>query len=145
MRSAPAFLILALVACAPDSGTAEEQAASTTEPAAASGLSIFAGAGRDRFCLDPRAGRAGFITYGDGDANCSVRASVQQTGDRIAITPDGDQSCRIDGVLAGTQIRLGEVGPGCDYYCGPGADFAGRIFERSAGGTATDLAGDPLC
>lgn len=106
----------------------------------------FAGAGRDRLCLKEGEGRAGFITYGEGDANCSVSGAVQRAGERLTITPDGDAACRIEATLAGEQLTLGQASPACAYYCGPTASFSARQFARTATPQpVTDLAGDPLC
>ena len=139
------FLVpLLLTACG-------EQDASVTanQPAGAaaaqSAVQTFAGQGRDRLCLDERGGRAGLITYGQGDANCSIRGAVQRSGERITIAPDGDDSCRVAGTIAGNEVTLGPRTPGCAYYCGPTADYSGRSFTADNVAPVTDLAGDPLC
>lgn len=106
----------------------------------------YAGAGRDRLCLDEGRGRIGFITYGQGDMNCSVRGAVVRSGDRLSIAPDGDESCRVDATVDGERLALGPVSTSCGYYCGAGASFAGKAFTRSSPGSpAEDFAGDPLC
>lgn len=146
MRLILAPLALTLVAC----GTAAEEPAGQpveeNASAAAAGPSTFTGPGRDRLCLDERSGRAGFITYGSDNRNCSVIGAVQRNGSQLTITPEGDQTCRIEATLTGGEMRLGQVAESCAYYCAPGASFAGKSFRRSDGGErVTDLAGDPLC
>jgi hypothetical protein len=131
MRILP--LVVLLSACSPQA---------TQEPA---GRSLYVGEGRDRLC---RAGdRVGFITYGEGDANCSVRGRVDRAGEQLlAIFPDGDQDCRMELYEQGNSLRLGKVAATCAYYCGPDASFEGRAFtESSSASPAVDFAGDPLC
>ena len=109
-------------------------------------LTIFAGAGRNRLCLDEGAGRAAFITYGEGDANCTVQGAVQQTAGTSVLVPDGDTTCRIDLTLSGDMVRLGQASAACAYYCGPRSSFAGAEFRRSVTQQpVADHAGDPLC
>ncbi len=105
---------------------------------------LYAGEGRDRLCVAGQ--RGGFIAYGDGDANCSARGLVERTGDRLLLIPDGDADCRIEAALAGDRLTLGARSDACAYYCGPGADFAGKAFVQSPSASpAVDFAGDPLC
>ncbi len=105
---------------------------------------LYAGEGRDRLCIAGQ--RGGFIAYGDADANCSARGRVERSADRLVLIPDGDADCRIAATLAGDRLALGQRAPACEYYCGPGADFAGKAFTRSATASpAVDFAGDPLC
>lgn len=106
----------------------------------------YAGIGRDRLCLDEGAGRIGLITYGQGDVNCSVRGGVTRSAGRLSISPDGDESCRIDATLAGARLTLGGMSPSCAYYCGPDASYADKSFGLSDNNErVVDLAGDPLC
>ncbi len=131
MRALP--LVLLLSAC------------SSQVPEEPAGHALYAGDGRDRLC---RAGeRVGFITYGEGDANCSVRGRAVRAGEQIrAIIPDGDGDCRIELQTQGETLRLGKVAPACAYYCGPGASFEGKTFtENASASPAADFAGDPLC
>ena len=126
-------LVLLLSACSPEA--AEEHVERT----------LYVGEGRDRLC---RAGdRVGFITYGEGDANCSVRGRVDRAGEQLlTVVPDGDQDCRIELYEQGGSLRLGKVAAACTYYCGPGASFEGRVFRKnSSASAAVDFAGDPLC
>jgi hypothetical protein len=122
---------------------ATQAEATSPDPA----IAIYAGEARDRMCLaQGGSAKAGFITFGEGDANCSVRGAVQRSGDRLTIAPPGDESCRIEGRVSGDTVTLGPVAAACSYYCGPKASFAGKTFRRTAeAAPATDFAGDPLC
>ena len=136
---------LLLTACREQDAPAGNQS-SAPAAGAASGLRIYAGQGRDGLCLDERGGRAGLVTYGQGDANCSLAGTLQRAGDQLTIIPDGDGSCRVAATLAGGQVTLGPRAPECAYYCGPTADYWGRtLLAADAAGPVTDLAGDPLC
>ena len=127
--------ILFLAACS-------QQPAAEPEPELE--LELYAGQGRDRLCIS--GDRAGFISYGDGDANCSAKSRVERSGNRLTVIPAGDVNCRIDATLAGDAIRLGPRSAACAYYCGPDADYSGRAFIRQDGASpAVDFAGDPLC
>ena len=130
MRFLP--LILLLAACSP------------AAPEPSSERRLYAGEGRDRLC---RTGdRVGFIAYGEGDANCSVRGRLDRGENRLTLVPDGDADCRIEVREQGESLRLGDVAPACAYYCGPGASFAGKAFaENDSASLAVDFAGDPLC
>jgi len=114
-------------------------------PQAQAERTLFAGEGRDRLCSD--GDRAGFIAYGAGDANCSVRGRIERSEGRVALLPWGDRDCRIEVQLSGDSVRLGSRSEACAYYCGPGVDFTGRRFGKMNGNArdAKDLAGDPLC
>ena len=131
MRILPLALLLA--ACSPASPEPD------AEPL------LYAGGGRDRLCL--AGARVGFIAYGAGDTNCSVRGRAERAGEQsLTIVPDGDQDCRIDVQEQGGSLRLGRVAAACAYYCGPGASFEGKAFSRNASASpAVDFAGDPLC
>lgn len=124
---------LLLAACSPEA------------PEIPAGRALYAGEGSDRLCL--AGDRAGLITYGKGDANCSVRGRAERAGAQlVAIVPDGDPDCRIEAREADGSIRLGKAEASCTFYCGPGADFAGKAFTKSATASpAIDFAGDPLC
>ena len=105
---------------------------------------LYAGSGKDRLCID--GDRVGFIVHAAGGANCSVRGRLDQTGAAVAIIPAGDQECRIAAERLGDRFRLGPLTRACAYYCGPGADFSGQVFEAAPGASpAVDFAGDPLC
>jgi hypothetical protein len=144
MRPRLFLLALLLNACREQDVSTPNALASTA--AAESAVLTYAGQGRDRLCLDERAARVGLIIYGEADANCSLRGTVQRAGARITIKPDGDESCQIAGTIAGTQVSLGPRTPECAYYCGPTADYSGRSFTAVDGaGPVTDFAGDPLC
>lgn len=130
MRLLPLALLLA--ACSPQ--------ASDQPPE----RSLYAGEGRDRLCL--AGNRAGFIVYGKGDANCSARGRLERQGGIGSFVPDGDDDCRIALSFAGETVKFGPGQAACAYYCGPGADFAGKGFTRGySASPAVDFAGDPLC
>ena len=130
MRFWPVFLLLA--ACSP------EPPPPTPERA------IYAGQGRDRLCVE--GDRAGFVTYGAGEANCSARGRIERAGATASFRPDGDEDCRIAVTISGDRASLGPGQPSCSYYCGPGATFGGKSFSRDASASpAVDFAGDPLC
>ena len=101
-------LVLSLAACSPQA------------PKPATEHLLYAGEGRDRLCLAGQ--RGGFITYGDGDANCSARGRVERTGDRLLLIPVGDSDCRIEASVTGDRLTLGARTAACTYYCGPGAN-----------------------
>ena len=132
-----------LIACREQGPADGASPRSDAKQAEASALVTYAGAGRDRLCLNPQTGRAGFITYGEGNNNCSVRGAI---GDPNFIRPDGDTACTIIFNRDGESIQLLAGGPGCSYYCGPTASFAGKSFKKAeTAEPVTDLAGDPLC
>ncbi|RIX31918.1 hypothetical protein D3M59_02670 [Sphingomonas edaphi] len=131
-------------------------AACSQEPAP-SGLSagIFAGEGRDALCIagDPGVQRAGFITYGRGDANCSARGRIVAEGGGFALLPMGEGECRIPFAQDEAGVKIGPLPAACSYYCGPDVKADGKSFRRvSSGDSASassnpmvDLGGDPLC
>lgn len=119
-------------------------ACSSEAPRSPPERALFAGEGRDRLCLAGE--RVGFVTYGEGDANCTVQGRAEQSGEQMTITPDGDEDCRIEARREGGVISLKPLSAACDYYCGPGASFEGRSLEyEAAASPAVDFAGDPLC
>jgi hypothetical protein len=110
----------------------------------------FQGNGRDRLCIQ-RSGnsiRAGLITYGAGDTNCSATGAFVKAGADWVLVPAGesDSGCRIPVAIAGNSAAIGNPPTSCAYYCGPGAEMAGKSFDlgRKAD-AAADFAGDPLC
>ena len=135
------FLILAFALTA---------TACAKEEPAATGLAAgtFTSGDRDALCIAGEAGaqRAGFVTYGADDANCSASGRLEAAGTGWILIPAGDSNCRISLSVSGERIALGPATPGCAYYCGPSVTFAGKSFERALGAkSATDFAGDPLC
>lgn len=133
-------------------------AACSEEPAPPpSGLSIglFAGEGRDALCIagEPGEQRAGFITYGSGDANCAARGRIVAEGAGFALLPQGEGDCRIPVTQDEAGVKLGQLPGACSYYCGPDVHADGKSFRRvspsdSAAASSTrivDFAGDPLC
>lgn len=116
------------------------------EPSLTTGT--FAGAGRDRLCIAGEAGnyRAGLIAFGEGDINCSASGRVESQGGDFALVPRGEGACRIPLIVEGNGIRIGDVPAACSYYCGPGAQMAGKSYNRADMGVkATDLVDTPLC
>lgn len=105
---------------------------------------LYAGEGRDRLCVS--GGRGGLIVYGEEDANCSARGRIERSAGRLVLIPDSDSDCRIEAKLDGERIGLGARSAACAYYCGPGADYAGKGLARNdSASPAVDFAGDPLC
>ena len=117
-------------------------------PAADGGEQVWA-AGKDGLCL-VGAGeqlRAGLITYGSGNTNCTLSGPAERQGETLTITPTGDSACRVQVTISDGRAVLGNREPACSYYCGPGADFAGRTLQQAnrPAQSVTDFAGDPLC
>ena len=99
-------------------------------------------------CVAGAAGgyRAGLIAYGQGDVNCSAAGSLEPAGAGWVLVPKGEGPCRIPIEFEGDAAKVGQPPATCAYYCGPGANMAGRSFNRSeTGSQAVDLAGDALC
>ena len=108
----------------------------------------YAGEGRDRLCIAGGVGdyRGGLIAFGPSDINCSASGSVVVEGGKFLLIPRGEGDCRIPLEISGNVVRVGEPPAACGYYCGPGADMAGRTYNKAdMGAKAVDLAGDPLC
>ena len=146
MRIAHLAAAFLLTGCGRGDQPAAAEQSTEAQARAATTLATYAGEGRNRLCLDERAGRAAFITYGQGDTNCTVQASVQRAGSAATLIPDGDETCRIELTTAGGTLRLGPASPACAYYCGPSASFANAEFRRTPQPQpVTDVAGDPLC
>ena len=62
------------------------------------------------------------------------------------LIPDGDSDCRIEALAIGDRLTLSARTAACTYYCGPGADYAGKAFSQNASASpAVDFGGDPLC
>lgn len=144
MRALLISLTFLLSACGRDDPAANQKSAGASNGEVT--YTIFAGAGRDRLCIAEQGGKASFVTYAEGsDANCMVRGSWSPGGPQ-AIKPDGDPSCSIIFNKDQQGIQLMAGGPGCAYYCGPGASFVGKTFTRMANpAPVSDIAGDPLC
>ena len=137
MRPAITCALLALASCSKPEAAVPPVEAGT-----------FAGAGRDALCIagGADARRAGFVVYGAGDANCSVNGRIEAAGTGWTLVPTGEESCRIALALDDGKVALGAQSEACNYYCGPGASFAGRTFARAdAAAAVRDFAGDPLC
>ena len=117
-----------------------------SDPSLATGT--FVGQGRDRLCIagEPGNYRGGLIAYGEGDVNCSASGRIDVQNGKFALVPRGEGACRVPLEIQGNTVRIGELPAACAYYCGPGADLAGKSYNRAnMGAQATDLAGDPLC
>lgn len=92
-------------------------------------------------------GSAAFILYGENGANCMAQGRVVKDDDGLAFTPRGDQACRIPIARDGDNLRFGDGGAACSYYCGGGTELTGRTARRNEA-TADPLkdgAGDPIC
>ena len=127
---------LLLAACSPE----------PENPSIATGT--YAGQGRDRLCIAGEAGnyRAGLIAFGQGGFNCSASGRLSIQDGQYVLVPRGEGECHIPVEIEGSIVRIGQPPAACAYYCGPGADMAGRTYNRSdMGAQAVDLAGDPLC
>jgi len=130
-----ALLVSACSGKAPDKG-----------PALAVGT--YAGDGRDRLCVVGEAGaqRAGFVSYGSGETNCTMSGTIEAKGAVFVLKPKGDSRCSVDVRVNDGRVSLAPGTPACSYYCGPGATFASKNFRRDAQAIpAVDLAGDKLC
>ena len=104
---------------------------------------------RDALCI-AREGeglKVGLIAYGDGDMNCSFSGPAQIRGNSLVITPRGDSDCSVQVSVTNDVATLGQRTAACAYYCGPGANFAGRELRKApeASPKVSDFAGDPLC
>jgi hypothetical protein len=118
----------------------------TPVPGLAAGA--YPGSGRDALCIAGQGGaqRAGLITYGADDANCSVSGRLEAAGEGWALIPAGDLDCKIPLRVEAGRVTVGQLPQACAYYCGPGASADGKSFGPVAQGKpTTDLAGDPLC
>ena len=112
------------------------------------GVGTFAGDGRNVLCVAGAAGqqRAGFIVYGEGDANCSARGRIEPKALTWDLVPDGEGECRIPVSVKDDRISLRTGHPSCTYYCGKGATWVGETFQRTqTDRPAADLAGDQVC
>ena len=118
-------------------------------PPGAELIGTYRGVGRDALCIakDGERLKAGLITYGDNDPNCSLRGTAVVAGDGLTIIPRGDSACRVELRIANDSVTIGRNPAACAFYCGPGADFAGRKLKKAAADAArvSDFAGDPLC
>ncbi len=86
------------------------------------------------------------IAFGPGNTNCSASGVVMVDGGQFVLVPRGEGECRIPLEIDGNVVRVGQPPAACAYYCGPGADMAGRAYNKAdMGAQAVDMAGDPLC
>jgi hypothetical protein len=112
-------------------------------------IGVYRGQDRDALCI-AREGdglKAGVVTYGSGALNCSLAGRAEVRGKSLFITPRGDSECSVDIRVIDGVATLGPRTQACAYYCGPGADFAGRELRKTpdAATKVTDFAGDALC
>ena len=109
----------------------------------------YRGPNRDALCVarEGQGFKAGLITYGDGDMNCSLSGPAQIRGDGLVITPRGDSECSVQVSITNGIATFGQRTSACAYYCGPGANFAGRKLPKApdASTKVSDFAGVPLC
>ena len=135
-----AALTLLLAACSKSTGDPN------VEPQTAT----YSAGGRDRLCIRNAGDNfpAGLIVYAPaGDTNCSVSGQYRFADRRQPYIELKGDSCRIEvkGDLNGA-LTLGKVSPECAYYCGPGATWEGKTFQRLPNPEpAIDFAGDALC
>ena len=140
MRALLITLTFLLSACGGGEGTTNESEASL--PTASTAYASFAGVGRDRLCVGGPNAAAAVVSYGQGDNNCLVRGRIEGG----ALIPNGDESCRIPVTESGDTMAIGTPPASCAYYCGRGANLAGKTFTRMAKPEPlSDIAGDPLC
>jgi hypothetical protein len=109
----------------------------------------YRGSDRDGLCI-AREGeglKAGLIVFGAGNMNCSLNGRAEMRGNSLIVTPRGDSECSVEIQFTKGVARLGLRTPSCTYYCGPGADYSGRVLHKMPIGPTkvTDFAGDPLC
>ena len=108
----------------------------------------FSDGGRDRLCIARSEGgaRAGIITYGAGDSNCSVTGTLARAGAGWELTPQGEGACRIALSIDGDAVGVTSVPGACSYYCAPGASLTGKTFKRDAtAGVVSDFGGEAIC
>ena len=120
----------------------------TPDKGRALAVGTYAGDGRDRLCVVGEAGvqRAGFISYGPSQANCTMSGTIEAKGARFVLKPASDSRCAVDVSVNDGRVSLAPGTLACSYYCGPGATFANKSFKRDDKATpAVDFAGDKLC
>lgn len=152
MKLAPLPLLPLLAACG-GTGEGEEDRIQTADL-----TGLYEGQGptveRDRLCMRTEPSgevRFGIVTMGAGRAACSGLGQVVRSENALRLTMVGDEECELAAQMDGTQLSFASPVPeSCAYYCGEGATFAGRRFEKTgdtgeAALQAADLVGDPLC
>ena len=129
--------ILLLAACSKNDGRSEAL------------VGVYRSSDRDALCVarEGEALKAGLITFGTGATNCTLAGRAETRGDLVILVPRGDSECSVEIRLADGSATMGARSPSCAYYCGPGADFAGRVLRKvpDAAPKVIDFAGDPLC
>ncbi|NNC47401.1 MAG: hypothetical protein HKO13_03090 [Sphingomonas sp.] len=141
MRISILLLTLFLVACG---DAARDADASPAQGALEAGL--WTGSERDGICV-ANDGKAAFIRFGEGDANCMAQGTIENDGDALVFKPRGDDECRIAILQEGDVLTVERGSESCAYYCGSGASLIGEGLRRSNGDPAElrDIAGDRLC
>ena len=145
MRAIGLSALLALAACGGSDD--RDNAPVSTGPGEGLGPAFYQFADRSGLCAASD-NSAALIVYGEDDANCMVEGRIETADDgAMALVPRGDGQCRIPIEDLGQSIRLGDGGDSCAYYCGGGAQYAGRELIKNWDETPDlrDAAGDPLC
>ncbi len=140
MRRPLVMLLFTLASCAKSPAPLEQRPGPR--------LGTYAGAGRDRLCVDRRGQglRAGVVAYAKDDTNCSASGALVPAQGGWQLIPSGEGACRIALAMARDWLTITSVPATCAYYCAPGASLQGKRFSLAPGGApATDVAGDPLC
>lgn len=101
---------------------------------------------RDGLCVADD-GKAAFIRFGEGDANCMAQGTIERDGDALIFKPRGDEECRLTIQQEGDMLTIDSGNESCAYYCGSGATAGGEALRRSEGDPSElrDIAGDRLC
>jgi len=137
MRILLCLLVLGTAACSKAAGPGDAL------------VGVYRGSDRDGLCVarEGEALKAGLITFGDGASNCSLTGRAEIRGDALVITPRGDSECSVEIRVANGAATLGGRSQACAFYCGPEADYAGRVLRKApdAASIVSDFAGDPLC
>ena len=112
------------------------------------------GSRRNQLCLIEKDGRTsfGFVTWGEGDGNCSGAGTATREGNRLRLRLDNSESCVLEARVDGQRVTFPtDIAASCrNYYCGPGAQMTNAQFDRTGGSEADaqrarDVAGEPLC
>jgi hypothetical protein len=129
--------VLLLAACSKNDGPAEAL------------VGVYRSSDSDALCVarEGNALKAGLVTYGTGATNCSLAGRAETRGYLLILSPRGDSECSVEIRLADGSATIGARSQSCAYYCGPGANFAGRVLRKApdAAQKVIDFAGDPLC
>ena len=112
-------------------------------------VGVYGESDRDGLCVarDGEGLKAGLIAYGDGASNCSLNGRAEVRGESLVVIPRGDLECSVDIRIVNGIATVGPQLQACAFYCGPGANYAGRKLRKTADAATkvVDFAGDPLC